>query len=302
MLKVLKKIKTIVSGQIEIIGLLIKEYMRMCIHQKYRRMYAMDEEVCLCGLRTSAHVIDKSLNAERWEPKRGSQKYNKMCTEIEALKGSVYSNDPSFVWALKIKNEYEKAQQVQNVTHYQHRNEFVEIEREQLIRLIKSRRSTRTFIDKIISEPVLNEILASVNWAPSSCNRQPIKLFVTQNRQKVKECISLCAGATCISETIPCFISVCADTRCYMLKDRNLPFIDTSLGIQNMLLLSHISGIGCTILNWMHHTVEEESKLRTILEIPEYYLVVLNIVAGFTTTITDPPGRKDNTLTFKVID
>ena len=111
-----------------------------------------------------------------------------------------------------------------------------------------------------------------------------------------------CAGATCFGEVLPCFIAVCADTRSYMIQDRNLAYIDVSLGLQNMILLAHLQGIEGTTLNWMHHTKREDAILRRTLNIPEHDLVVVNFVMGYSAQSTLAPGRKGDDLSCVIVE
>jgi len=119
-------------------------------------------------------------------------------------------------------------------------------------------------------------------------------------------CLNQCAGATCFSKTNfnkarPCFISVCADARLYMIQDRYLPLIDVSLGLQNMLLLAYSQGIEGTILNWMHHTAKEDSILRKTLNIPGYYLIAFNVLIGYSDKAVPVPKRKSRDLAYEIV-
>ena len=86
-----------------------------------------------------------------------------------------------------------------------------------------------------------------------------------------------------------------------MAQDRHLLYIDASLGVQNMLLLAHSQGIEGTILNWMHHTQREEAILRKVLDIPEYYQIVLNLIIGYPVKSVPAPGRKSSDLGYVLV-
>ena len=283
-------------------GLLYQELLRVVAMIHYKQRYIDDPEVLLAALRTSAHILDKGLQTDNWEIGRGRAQYETLCKYVERLKDSSLTSDPSFRWALDKKLEYEESQQHRPKNSLPYLCSQASINKNHLLQLIRNRRSTRLFKEKQIEPHILKELADIVSWSATSCNRQSAKLFITQNPEKTDRCLKQCAGATCFGKKMPCFIAVCADTRFYMLKDRNLPFIDISLGLQNMLLIAHLQGIEATILNWMHHTQREEKILRQTLCIPDYYLVVLNIILGYPVHTAPVPARKANTLAFSWID
>ncbi len=285
-----------------IVRQLILELHRMRGLVRCRKRGSEDPEFVLGEMRTWAHIVDKGLRAENWESNRGGAPFEELCRQLEKLKDSALVSDPSYQWALYIKREYQETQAQGRRNGYYTLIPPTGVERNDLLHLIRSRRSIRSFENRPIAKDILEELAGVVNWSPTSCNRQPAKLFITQNPEKIALCLQQCAGATCFGETSPCFAAVCADTRLYILQDRNLPFIDVSLGLQNMLLLSHVHGIGVTLLNWMHHTPEEEATLRKTLNIPEHYLIVTNLIMGFTDKSTPAPGRKAGSLAYILVD
>jgi len=67
------------------------------------------------------------------------------------------------------------------------------------MRIIKERRSIRNFTAQPVEIEKINRFLEAINWAPSSCNRQPAKVFITTKPELVEQCASTCAGATCFT-------------------------------------------------------------------------------------------------------
>ncbi|MBO4252111.1 MAG: nitroreductase family protein [Clostridia bacterium] len=58
--------------------------------------------------------------------------------------------------------------------------------------LIKERQSCRNFSDKFVSKDLLYKIIASATNAPSACNSQPWRVFVTntpEENAKMKSCL-----------------------------------------------------------------------------------------------------------------
>lgn len=285
----------------EVPRLLFQELRQMLTLIRCRRQHIDDAEVLLCRLRTSAHILDKGMQTDNWEQGHGQIEYDNMCKYVDVLKESTLSVDPSYQWAVEKKAEYEELQKSGLTGGVLQTNEAAtRFAKEDLLHLIQNRRSIRSFEQRRIEPGILKELANVISWSPTSCNRQPAKLFITQNHEKISACLKQCAGATCLG-AIPCFIAVCADSRFYTLQDRNLQFIDVSLGLQNMLLMAHLQGIEGTVLNWMHHTSQEDAVLRKVLRIPEYYTIVVNLIIGYSTKSTPIPRRKGRNLSYSEV-
>lgn len=297
-----KKIRSLYRAYSSVPSVIVCEFYKIMSMVRYRRVYAEDPEVRLGGVRTRGHIVDKGLQISSWEVGRGALPYLQLCNEIEKIENSYVNTDPSYYWALQKKKDYEKSQLEDRrcLTELEKIPQTL-IEKEQLLFLIKSRRTVREFKDATIENEILKELIETINWAPTSCNRQPAKVFFTQNPDKIAKCLMQCAGATCLGDAVPCFLTICADSRLYMIKDKDLPLIDVSLGLQNMLLMAHLQGIGGTILNWMHHTPEQEKILRQILNIPKYYSVITNLIIGYSSNLPPVPLRKGFNLTCQII-
>jgi len=264
--------------------------------------YAKDEDVVLASLRTCAHIIDKGLQADNWQPDRAISFYSECVKNIKQLEKSTLNSDDSYKWAKEKVLEYEKVQETSSPLHLDYSNIHNNEHTRQLLRdIITSRRSVRSFLNKSVDADVLKELVSVVNWASSSCNRQPIVLHITQQRELVRKCLNQCAGSTCFSEIEPpCFIAVCVDIRFYRLADRHVFIVDGALGIQNLLLFAHTYGIEGTVLNWMQATRREEKKLREMLAIPKYERIIFNIALGYPSKAMPAPGRKEVTKTYHI--
>lgn len=75
----------------------------------------------------------------------------------------------------------------------------------------------------------------TVNWASSSCNKQSIRIFATNDPTLAGQCLKCCKGGTGFSTFIPSFWVFTANVRGYVWPtEMYLPSIDTSLGAQNV--------------------------------------------------------------------
>lgn len=159
--------------------------------------------------------------------------------------------------------------------------------------LIKQRRSNRFFREINLSDEIINQLSGLVNWAANSCNKQPIRLFITNTPSKANECLKCCKGGTGFSIFIPSFWVFAADSRGYVWPSEvYLPAIDTSLGAQNVFLAAQTLGITGTILSWAQKDKEEEARLRMLLDIPQEFIIIFCAVMGYASHNYLPPQRK----------
>jgi nitroreductase/NAD-dependent dihydropyrimidine dehydrogenase PreA subunit len=66
-----------------------------------------------------------------------------------------------------------------------------ELAPEQVIRLLKARRSIRVYKEDPVSEELLLKVLDAARYAPSGTNRQPVRWLIIREPKKVRELASL---------------------------------------------------------------------------------------------------------------
>lgn len=269
------------------------------IEMQRANLYSDYKNVNSIKLRKNAHILDKGLQRKDAKPGHSKEIYNQA---IECAKNieNEDSKDESINWCFNKIKDYEKLQS----------GEFSGFENanvdngnyEELVKVIKNRRSSRIYIDKKIDLNIINKIFETINWASSSCNKQPIKVFITQNDNLVKECLKQCKGATGFGKNVPCFVSLCVDMRGYVLpSEMYLPMIDASLGVQNSILTAHTLGISTTILSWAQKNKIEEKNLRNLLTIPDHYGIIFNMTMGYPDFNAPVPMRKSIESTINII-
>lgn len=259
----------------------------------------LDSEYWAAILRKYCHIIDKGL--QRCDCKTGhSKKYYSLAREaLDKITDKLILDDPSIIWARNKIIEYEKFQNSNSLDSKYEQFISTTCTYDQLYDVIQTRRSLRVFKNNFIARTDLEKIASVINLAPSSCNRQATKVFIADSPVLVQKCINSNSGATCLSDNIPCFMSFCVDLRPYdMPHEITLPILDTALGIQNCCLVAHSLGIGLTILNWTHHTQEQDVILRGALNIPSHYRIVANAVLGYPEKGAPIPSRKSPDTTY----
>lgn len=279
-------------------AVLVPRYYKNIIDELERSFdLALEEHVNkdLMLMRKFGHILDKGLHRSDVAPGHGREVYKCLKDLVEKVNKTEYACDPTVEWASLKLVKYDLLQS--------HPEEFTplreevlrsDISFEQLEKLIKERRSNRYFTDKPISDDVIKQLKKLVNWAANSCNKQPIRIFVTNEQSLAKECLKYCAGGTGFGENIPSFWCFTACVRGYVWpSEMYLPSIDTSLGAQNVFLGAQTLGITGTILSWGQHTEADDKSLRELLNVPNDHAIIFCAVMGYAEFSYKQPSRKE---------
>lgn len=152
---------------------------------------------------------------------------------------------------------------------------------EQLTKLFKKRRAVRWYKDQTVSEDLIVKAVNVAALAPSACNRQPFRFYISSNKQKAVE-IAKCAGGTSgWAEGIPCTIAIIGDLSMYPKeKDRHLIYIDSSLAAMQLMLAFETLGLATCAINWPD-VKEAENKLKKIVNLRSYERPIMLISVGY---------------------
>jgi len=259
----------------------------------------LDEEYQTQLLRKYAHMLDKGLQRDDCEPGHSKAVYQRCLDLLDRFEQDNEKTDLSVAWSREKVLEYEHFESVGSVPRT---TEFIWPEYSTLIQGIRTRRSIRAFRENPVDVETLTKVVEPVTWSPSSCNRQPTKVFATVNSDLVQMCLSTCGGSTGFSSYVPAFLCFCADRRAYSLpREISLPVLDTALGIQNCALTAHSLGLSLTLLSWAAHSSRDDAVLRSVFDIPPYYQIVVNAALGYPRRGASTPLRKpiDQTLVIR---
>ena len=253
------------------------------------------DEKALLLMRKFGHIIDKGLHRRDVTPGHSKDAYLFLKSSVERLQHSKYANDPTLKWATEKLQQYELLQarpdEFKPLENLADTSSIVSYE--QFVDLVKSRRSNRFFKANIIREDVAIRLVSVSNWASSSCNKQPNSLFYTLDPALAVQCLKCCKGGTGFGHIIPSFWVFTADSRGYVWpSEYMLPYVDVSLGAQNVMLAAQTLGITGTILSWAQKSEEEDVQLRRLLSIPKEYVIVFCAVLGYAEHNYLPPTRK----------
>ena len=156
-------------------------------------------------MRKYAHIIDKGLHRVDASPGHSKKYYSILKSLIERLEKTEYATDSTLTWARSKIIAYEHLQVEDNFIPLRGEKPTINVSFEQLEKLVMARRSNRSFSLKKISDEDVIKLKNLANWASSSCNKQPIEIYATNNPELSKECLKYCKGGTGFSEFIPSF-------------------------------------------------------------------------------------------------
>jgi len=157
---------------------------------------------------------------------------------------------------------------------------------DELMVLFRRRRSVRWYQDKPVSNELIEQAVSAAALAPSACNRQPFRFYVSNGKEKAAE-VAKCAGGTAgFHDNLPCVIAVVGDLGCYPeARDRHVVYIDGSLATMQLMLALESLGLSSCSINWPD-VEERERQLAKILGLAYYERTVMLLAVGY----ADPTG------------
>ena len=153
---------------------------------------------------------------------------------------------------------------------------------EDLIKLMRQRRSRRIFIDAPLTDAEKIAICQAAQSVPSSCNRQTLYLIFVEEPELKEFVASTIPGGRQFFSQAPCILLLISDAGDYRYpEDRMVPFIEGAAAVQNIYLLCETTHLGCC---WGSYTsfgsVACESQVRKRLRIPNTHIIVASLAIG----------------------
>lgn len=170
-------------------------------------------------------------------------------------------------------------------------NNGMKIMNNKTVKLLQEHRSIRKYTDKPIADFILENILKSAQWAPSSHNVQAYSIIVVKNQSIKKEISEICKSQKWIIEC-PVFLVFTADF--YRLKNCSVmngkPFyneeienllvgsIDTALAAQNAFIAAKSYGLGGVFIGGVRRNPK---RMTELLRLPEYVIPLFGMCLGY---------------------
>lgn len=182
----------------------------------------------------------------------------------------------------------------------------------EVLKVIRQRRSTRMFKSEQIKDEELKEILDAGIYAPSATNKQPWHFTVIQNKDIIDSLNNDFKELAKKSENeyirrvgenekfhafynAPTVILVSGD------ENNNIAAVDCAAATENMLLAAESLGIGSCWVGFIAYLLNSEKGKEYLkkLGIPEGYKQIHSVALGYKgVNITNAPARKENTVNY----
>lgn len=167
--------------------------------------------------------------------------------------------------------------------------------------LIQSHRSTRNFKNLDVSHEIIEKIIMSAQWAPTSHNVQAYSI-ITITENLLRSNLASLSGNQKYIEEAPVFLVFIADfyphfTTCERYEvsfevgeTENIIVgaVDTALAAQNALLTARAYGLGGVMIGGIRNNSEEIAKL---LNLPKWTFPVMGMCLGYPTEVLEQKPR-----------
>jgi nitroreductase len=152
----------------------------------------------------------------------------------------------------------------------------------QTLKLLKKRRSFRSFNAKEITAKTIKELIDCARLAPSARNTQPWEFVAVTNPQTLQTLGALIENARFISQCSSCIVVLCQDTKYYLE--------DGCAATENILLAAADLGVaGC----WVAGDKKEYAReVLQLLNAPAGLKLVSLVALGYSDNKAAAPAKK----------
>lgn len=146
--------------------------------------------------------------------------------------------------------------------------------------VIKTRRSIRNYLEKDISQDVLERVLNAAKVAPSGNNCQPWSFVVVRDMGRKKRIAEASYGQGFIAEA-PVVVACCARRypNSYEPRKENAYLADAIIAIDHLVLAARNEGLGSCWIGAFH-----DKEVKRILNVPDDVDVVMVVPLGYPTS------------------
>ncbi len=170
--------------------------------------------------------------------------------------------------------------------------------KDEIMKVIKERRSVRNFEDKPVPEELIQTVLEAVQWTPSWANTQCWEIVVIKDpevKARVQAAVPKSNPAFKSIVNAPVVLAMCArinDSGYYKnvvtTKFGDWFMFDLGLATQSIVLAAHAAGLGTVIAGLFDH-----DKVAEAIKMPAGHEMVTLIPMGYPSKIPSAPKRKE---------
>jgi nitroreductase len=152
----------------------------------------------------------------------------------------------------------------------------------EVIRVLKERRSIREYLPKPIPKEILEDIIDCGRLAPSANNVQPWLFVVVTEEGGKKELASMATYGKFIASAAACVAVFCE-------KDNNHLVEDGAAATENIIIAAKAYGIdSCWVAGYQRNYSE---AVRKLLGVPEKYTLISLVSLGYSDRTAQRPKK-----------
>ncbi|MBI4713407.1 MAG: nitroreductase family protein [Planctomycetes bacterium] len=159
-----------------------------------------------------------------------------------------------------------------------------------LLDIIKQRRSIRSFKDTPILKEVIDKLADALIWAPSAGNLQSRKFYFVTDKKVKEQLVEAALGQSFIADA-PLVVVGCADLGRVKGRYENRGTTlyapqDVAASVQNLLLVAHEQGLGTV---WVG--AFDEDAVSQVMKLPDTLRPVTIVPVGYPAKTPKAPPR-----------
>lgn len=196
---------------------------------------------------------------------------------------TVKSDNKEFEKAKRLFLEQKNKKEITNKSEIPFINEKrSNISYDELFLLSHDRKSVRWFYqDKQVKLEDIEKALEIALLAPSSCNRQPFKYYVTTEKQKAVKLAKISAGTVGWDHNIPALVVLVGRQRAFPnILNRHSIYVDSTLSVMPFIFALETLGLSSCIINWADDKAREKEMTKN-LNLEKDEKVILSIAIGY---------------------
>lgn len=301
----MRKLKLLIKNLL----IYIYDYKKEVKYSTALRDYKTSQESLLSKLVVDAHTIEKGLTMPSKKFNFGHAKVLSIAQDIFYYANHYDVSEERFIDVVGILKEYERFHKINSVNinskelieifdelnrrfplisplpqaYSISKDEYFADSKGDFYEIAHSRHSCRNLSGKV-PEDILNKALELAQTAPSTCNRQSVRVHILKKNDEI---LNIQHGNRGFGHLADKFLLITSD-----LSDwpgghqRNAPYVDGGIFLMNMLYSLHYYGIGACTLN-MYLDRARDSQLHYSFAIPHSEVPIALIAIGI------PPEKFD---------
>lgn len=145
---------------------------------------------------------------------------------------------------------------------------------------IRSRHSIRSYENICVDKTIIRKVLELASCAPSACNRQPVKVYVSSKPDKVEAVSGLILGNKGFEDEVPNWAIVSIDKKLFNYGEPLQWYINGGIYLSYIVEAFHAYHIGsCIFQTPMNNS--NTMKLRDLISIPKNEAIIAAIGFGY---------------------